>query len=48
MDEMLKSFLKTLVKLKKLFNYCFGYWIHPSASSLGKELGIKLIASYQR
>jgi DNA repair exonuclease SbcCD ATPase subunit len=40
--------IKKAFKEKRLIPLLFGYWIHPSASSLGKELGIKLIASYQR
>ena len=49
-----KEFFENFNKIKKAFKgrrvipLLFGYWIHPSASSLGKELGIRLIASYQR
>jgi phage shock protein A len=42
------SKIKKVFKEKKVIPLLFGYWIHPSASSLGRELGIKLIASYQR
>jgi hypothetical protein len=49
-----KEFFENFNKVKKVFKeqkvipLIFGYWIHPSASSLGKELGIRLVASYQR
>jgi predicted nucleic acid-binding Zn-ribbon protein len=49
-----KEFLENFNKVKKVFKkqrvipLLFGYWIHPSASSLGRELGIRVIASYQR
>jgi len=49
-----KEFFENFNKVKKVFKeqkvipLIFGYWIHPSASSLGKELGIRLVEYYQR
>ncbi|MBS7650335.1 MAG: hypothetical protein QXN62_02195 [Candidatus Bathyarchaeia archaeon] len=31
-----------------VFPVMFGYWVHPAATSLGKSLNIRLVASYQR
>jgi seryl-tRNA synthetase len=33
---------------RRILPVMFGYWIHPSATSLGKAKGIRLVASYQR
>ena len=38
---------KTLPR-KKILSVMFGYWIHPAASAAAKNLGIQLVASYQR
>ena len=40
--------IKKALKTQKVIPLMFGYLVHPSAASLGKELGIRLIASYQR
>jgi hypothetical protein len=39
--------IKRAVKLK-ILPVMFGYWIHPSATSLAGTLKIRLVASYQR
>ncbi|MEM3018404.1 MAG: hypothetical protein QXO25_05950 [Candidatus Bathyarchaeia archaeon] len=36
------------LKKRRILPLMFGYWIHPSATSLGKTLRIRLVASYQR
>ncbi|MEM4251543.1 MAG: hypothetical protein QW828_06910, partial [Candidatus Bathyarchaeia archaeon] len=36
------------LKQRRILPLMFGYWIHPSATSLGKTLRIRLVASYQR
>jgi len=36
------------LKGRKILPVMFGYWIDPSASSLGETMGILLVASYQR
>jgi predicted nuclease with TOPRIM domain len=36
------------LKDRRILPLMFGYWIHPSATSLAKTLRIRLIASYQR
>jgi len=49
-----KEFSRKLERISKAFEgrrilaLMFGYWIHPSATSLGRTLQIRLIASYQR
>ncbi len=49
-----KEFAANFAKIRKelrarrLLPVMFGYWIHPSASALGKTLGIRLVASYER
>jgi len=48
-----KDFAGKLEKVKralkwKILPVMFGYWIHPTATTLGKTLNIRLVASYQR
>jgi hypothetical protein len=49
-----KEFATKLEKAKKalkgrtILPVMFAYWIHPAASSLGRTLGVRLVASYQR
>ena len=40
--------IRKTLKERRILPVMFGYWIHPSATSVGKTLGIRLIASYQR
>ena len=49
-----KDFAENVKKLRralgreKILPVMFGFWIHPSASSLADALHIRLVASYQR
>jgi seryl-tRNA synthetase len=36
------------LKGRRILPLMFGYWIHPATTSLGKQLGIRLVASYER
>ncbi|MBS7622449.1 hypothetical protein KEJ39_02080 [Candidatus Bathyarchaeota archaeon] len=40
--------IQRALKQERILPLMFGYWIHPSATSLGKTLHIRLVASYQR
>lgn len=49
-----RAFAETLSKIRKALRetrvlpLMFGYWVHPAATQVGKSLGIRLVASYQR
>jgi len=40
--------IQKALQARKILPVMFGYWIHPSAKSLGKTMGIRLVASYER
>jgi DNA repair exonuclease SbcCD ATPase subunit len=40
--------IQRALKQRRILPLMFGHWIHPSATSFGKTLHIRLVASYQR